>query len=201
MLANYSLTTRNTNKNPKTSEITNPNPSIEVVDSSPNVPGVLSQAIENPKLDEPVAATVKKPVPVPQPNTTPQAIPKVATTNCTTGAFSTQFLCLLNEYRKSKGLNSLTFEKPLNLAATAHATWMNANSTLSHEGLNNSKFYERCADEGTSCDAENVARGYTTPKTLLNAWIASASHNKNLLGSHTVIGVALVGNYSDLLMR
>ncbi len=147
----------------------------------------------------PKRVAAKTPPPPPSRSSIPVAIASVIT--CDTGTFNVQFLCALNQYRQSKGLNSLSYNSALNSAALDHAGWMNANSLMSHIGEDGSKFYERCAAFNTQCDAENVSKGYTNAKRLLNAWIASPSHNKNLLGNHTVIGLGLVGVYADLVMR
>jgi uncharacterized protein YkwD len=132
---------------------------------------------------------------------TTSTIVTASTIGCTSGTFNAQFLCLLNEYRRSKGLNSLVYTSSLNATAFDHATWMYQNSTMSHIGANGSRFWQRCADHGTICDAENVARGYRTASGLIEAWKKSPSHNANLIGSHKYIGLALVGSYSNLVMR
>lgn len=136
--------------------------------------------------------TTTKPSPTPAPASTP---------SCATGSFTAQFQCLINEYRKSKGLNALVYEAKLNATALAHSTWMNKNNTLSHVGVDGTRFYQRCEMQGTTCDAENVARGYTSAKALFDAWKKSPGHDANMLRTHTVMGLALAGTYSTLVMR
>lgn len=78
---------------------------------------------------------------------------------------------------------------------------MSETNTMSHIGRDGSKYFERCIAENTTCDAENVAMGFTDAAKLLQAWINSPSHNANLLGRHTVMGLGLVGKYSTLVLR
>lgn len=152
---------------------------------------------------KPVAKAAKPPVASPAPapvDPAPQPSAPI-NVNCEVGSFNAQFLCHINAYRNSKGLNSLAYEGALNITAYKHSTWMNETKTMSHIGRDGSKYNERCIAENTTCDAENVAMGFTNAKKLLQAWIDSPSHNVNLLGRHTVMGLGLVGVYSTLVMR
>jgi uncharacterized protein YkwD len=175
-----------------------PEPNHQMVQPSPEVviekPVVASKSVPSPTPKK-VITTPKVAEPTPKPAS------QTETDNCDSGSFNVQFLCLLNNYRRSKGLNSLTYDTSLNDVAQTHSSWMNTNGAMSHIGLNGSTFDQRCREGGTSCDAENVAWNYTTAQKLFDAWKASPSHNKNMLGAHTKTGLSLVGAYATSLFR
>jgi uncharacterized protein YkwD len=153
---------------------------------------------------KPKPAPQPKPVPKPTPPPAPQPAPAPppATVTCEVGSFSAQFLCLLNEYRKSKGLNAIVYDVALNATALDHSAWMDLNKTINHTGENGSNFSQRCSSHNTTCNAENLAWGYnSSAKGLFEAWKASAGHNANMLGSHTKTGLGLSGTYATSLFR
>lgn len=121
--------------------------------------------------------------------------------DCAKGSFDEQFLCLINDYRIIQGLNALGFDPLLNITATKHSVWMNQNSNLSHIGVNNSTFFERCLTEGTTCDAENIASGFTSAISLFEAWKNSPGHAANMRGNHTVLGLGRDGAYATNVFR
>jgi uncharacterized protein YkwD len=120
--------------------------------------------------------------------------------NCT-GNFSTSFLCLLNQYREQNKKTKLSNDSALASVALAHSTWMFNTNTFSHIGLNGSRLGERCSSAGTTCFAENIAKGFTSSQHLLTMWQNSPSHNQHLLGNYTSIGLGIKNNYADLLFR
>jgi uncharacterized protein YkwD len=187
----------------------------EVIPPPAPAPAPIPKPVPSPTpKPKPTPAPKPKTTPPPTPQPTPVPTPKPAaptppptptpapvTANCSTGAFHTQFLCLINEYRKSKGLNALSYDADMNTAAIAHSTWMNATGTMSHTGENGSTFTQRCTAASATCDAENVAMGYVTAQRLFDAWKASPGHDKNMLGSHTKMGLALIGKYATQLFK
>ncbi|HEX9502814.1 MAG TPA: CAP domain-containing protein [Patescibacteria group bacterium] len=175
--------------------------SAQVIPEQVTPPPVVSQSAS--KNNNP-AKTIKRKVVTPPsvpPKPTPVTVPSPSLISCNTGDLSTQFLCLMNNYRLSNGLNALSYDSALTAVASEHSTWMNATATLSHIGENGSKFYQRCQAGLTTCDAENVARGYTTAPKLFEAWRVSPDHNANILGSHTKMGLSLVGSYATNIFR
>lgn len=119
---------------------------------------------------------------------------------CSFADFSAQLVCLINQYRVSNGLEAVTEAGALTSAANSHSAWMSANSSLNHDqeaGSANEKFYQRCANAGSSCDAENIAWASPTisAEQVLQMWQNSSGHNTNMLGSHSFIGVGISGTY------
>lgn len=140
----------------------------------------------------PKTQTVQTQTPTPTPAPTPQQ----ETFNCDLGGFSQQFLCLINEHRVANGKGKLIYNSTLNAVATKHSQWMDENNTMSHVGENGSTFIQRCQAMGISCLAENVAYGFSSAKHLFELWKNSPSHNKNMLGPYTQIGLGVSGLYA-----
>jgi uncharacterized protein YkwD len=119
---------------------------------------------------------------------------------CSFADFANQLVCLINQHRSANGLGALSADAALTNAANSHSAWMAANNSLSHDqeaGSANEKFYQRCANAGGSCDAENIAWASPTisPEQVFQMWQNSSVHNVNMLGSHSFIGVGISGTY------
>lgn len=117
------------------------------------------------------------------------------------GDLTKLFICLLNEYRAKNNLSKVTLDQSLTEVAIAHSEWMNSTGIFSHTGVNETKFYDRCANAGVTCRAENLADGILDAKKLLNSWQANPGHNKNLLGPYSKIGFGISGPYITLLFN
>jgi uncharacterized protein YkwD len=130
-----------------------------------------------------------------QPQTTTRSDSSVG---CENSGFNYQFLEILNSYRVANGLNTLSIEGDLNLAACDHAKWMNETGEFSHTGIYSSSPVDRCRNRGTYCDAENLALSYpdNTPQRMFDLYKGSPGHNANMLGNHTVVGIAWSGIYN-----
>ncbi|MFQ5492770.1 MAG: CAP domain-containing protein [Candidatus Dojkabacteria bacterium] len=103
-------------------------------------------------------------------------------------SFNQQLLNLINSHRAANGKGALNFDSKLNSASSKHSSWMNSTGTLSHTGSGGSQSWERCQNEGTTCDAENIA-------------FNSSGHNANMLGSHSHIGLGKSGLYITAVFR
>ncbi|MEM7798421.1 MAG: CAP domain-containing protein [Chloroflexota bacterium] len=110
--------------------------------------------------------------------------------------FSTEFelevIRLVNEERAEAGCNPVTAEPALRLAAYSHSKDMGDNLYFSHTGLNGSRFWDRAEDAGYTgfASGENIAAGYGSPASVMNAWMNSDGHRNNILNCrHTEIGV------------
>jgi uncharacterized protein YkwD len=123
-----------------------------------------------------------------------------ATVNCS-GGLPEQFLCLLNQYRASKGKGKLSGSSALSKVAYGHSAWMTETGIFSHTGKDGSRLGDRCRLAGITCRAENLAEGIHTAQKLLDMWKASPSHNTNLLGGYTTAGLGVSGNYVTLLLN
>jgi uncharacterized protein YkwD len=100
----------------------------------------------------------------------------------------------LNAQRTAVGAPALHMCATLQSAAQGHSDDMAATNTMSHTGSNGSTMVNRVEAAGylgwTSL-GENVAMGYTTVDTVMNAWMNSPGHKANILNpSYTGVGLA-----------
>lgn len=118
-----------------------------------------------------------------------------------------QLLQLVNEVRQ-KGCQcgdtyyypttKVSWNSQLELAAYSHSSDMYRNRYFSHTGSDGSSAGVRIDRTGYNWMAygENIATGFTTEKEVVDAWIKSPGHCKNLMNkAYKEMGVARVGNY------
>ena len=91
---------------------------------------------------------------------------------------------LINNYRSQQGLSVLQNNNNVKAVAFTHTDYMIDNNNVSHDN-----FYVRKQNlveiENARIVAENVAYGYTSAESLVNAWLNSPSHKQNLEGDYT----------------
>lgn len=107
----------------------------------------------------------------------------------------TQFLSLINQYRQSNGLGTLSRNSALDTAARLHSKDMAVNGFFSHTSLDGRSPWTRMAQAGYSCNGakgENIAAGYSTAQAAFNAWRNSPGHNENMLSpNYNAIGIGV----------
>jgi uncharacterized protein YkwD len=99
-----------------------------------------------------------------------------------------------NKERAKEGLGPLKLESHLVEAAKAHAKDMAEHENMSHDGSDGSSPAERATRAGYHylLTGENVAKGYQTVPEVMEIWMNSPPHKKNILnGEYTEIGVAV----------
>lgn len=92
----------------------------------------------------------------------------------------------------------VVLEVRLGAAAQLHAEDMYEVQAISHTGSDGSSPGDRIAREGYDWLAwgENVASGFTTPESVMAAWLASPGHCANVMRDrYTELGVGRVGVY------
>ncbi|WP_025742928.1 CAP domain-containing protein [Aquimarina pacifica] len=117
-----------------------------------------------------------------------------------------EILQLINEYRQSKNLSSLTMNSTANQLAADHTQYMISQGKISHDdfSLRADALNEQ---EGARATAENVASSYPDAESVVNAWIASEGHRKNIEGTYTHTGIAVIQDennryyYTQLFFR
>jgi uncharacterized protein YkwD len=75
---------------------------------------------------------------------------------------------------------------------------MNKNNYFSHTGLDGSSPGDRITRVGYNWRAygENIAKGYTSEQAVMNGWLQSEGHCKNIMSSNVKeMGVGRDGNY------
>lgn len=108
-------------------------------------------------------------------------------------------VCLVNEQRAIHGLPSLQVSAKLNASAQNWNEWMVSTGNFTH-GQN---FAGRISAVGYNWQSagENIATGFATPREVVNAWMASPDHCRNILDPSfrdigTGVSAAAVGNYA-----
>jgi uncharacterized protein YkwD len=116
-------------------------------------------------------------------------------------------LTLVNNVRKTgctcgstamPAVAPVTWNDLLEKAALQHSADMNKNNYFSHTGLDGSSPGDRITRVGYNWRAygENIAKGYTSEQAVMNGWLQSEGHCKNIMSSSVKeMGVARDGNY------
>lgn len=109
----------------------------------------------------------------------------------TTENIEEEILTLTNEYRKQNGLQELVIDETLNNIAAIRAKEIV--NTWSHTRPDGTSYIDLIIAANFNCKlaGENLARYQTTSTQLLEQWKNSESHNANLLGDFTKIGIAM----------
>ena len=115
-------------------------------------------------------------------------------------AYEQEVLELTNAERAKQGLAPLTLDTELSKVARIKSEDMQKNNYFSHTSPTYGSPFEMMKQFGISyrAAAENIAMGQRTPEEVVNAWMNSDGHRKNILSSsYTHIGIGYVenGNY------
>lgn len=115
-------------------------------------------------------------------------------------AFEAEVVRLVNEIRASNGLSALTQDWELSRVARYKSQDMKNLGYFSHTSPTYGSPFSMMKNFGISYKTagENIAKGYSTPKAVVDAWMKSPGHRANILNSsYTHIGVGFVssGNY------
>lgn len=108
-----------------------------------------------------------------------------------------EILIYVNKHRKSKGLSALRMNSVITSEAEKHSRNMaNGRTPFSHSGFESR--VKRISNQIGYVHAfgENVAVGNLSAKQVVNGWLHSPGHKKNIEGRYTLtgIGVARQGN-------
>ncbi len=104
-------------------------------------------------------------------------------------------LAEVNAFRSLHGLKPWQADPALGRLAQVHSGHLVGWRRLSHDG-----FMQRFDASGRNTCVENLARGFRDPSTMLQAWLASPAHARNLLDSQpTHVGLGDVRGYVTLL--
>ncbi|MEV6518062.1 CAP domain-containing protein [Micromonospora chalcea] len=101
---------------------------------------------------------------------------------------------LVNQERAKAGCKALTVNAKLNLAAQRHSQDQADHKKMDHNGSDGSKPWDRVKRAGYnySMVGENVAWGYQSAAEVMDGWMKSEGHRKNILNcGYTQIGMGL----------
>jgi uncharacterized protein YkwD len=100
---------------------------------------------------------------------------------------------LINAHRINEGLSPLEGHNTVKAVAYTHTDYMIEVDNVSHDN-----FFQRKQSLQTNADAnivsENVAYGFSSAESVVNAWINSPSHKDNLEGDYTDFDVSAEQN-------
>ena len=105
-----------------------------------------------------------------------------------------------NQWRLRCGMNALTINIALCKASRAHSEFMYRTGRFGHSGIGDGTLTTRAAQQGTTCHAENIA-GVGNGQQAFSMFQHSRGHNANMLGSHSEIGVGIIGNKTTQMFR
>ncbi|MBR2404529.1 MAG: SafA/ExsA family spore coat assembly protein [Clostridia bacterium] len=111
--------------------------------------------------------------------------------------FEAEVVRLVNEVRVQNGLSPLTHDWQLSRVARYKSQDMKDNNYFSHTSPTYGSPFDMMKSFGVSYRSagENIAKGQSTPQAVVNAWMNSSGHRKNILSSsYTHIGVGYVAN-------
>lgn len=98
------------------------------------------------------------------------------------GTLQQEILLLVNQERTKAGLNPLTLNNTLSVAAQAHAENMIATDTFAHN-INGKTVGDRATAAGYIWGrvGENIAAGQNSPEQVMESWMNSEGHRANIL--------------------
>lgn len=109
--------------------------------------------------------------------------------------FEQQVVNLTNDERAKAGLPALEVDTELSKVAQAKSEDMRDNNYFAHNSPTYGSPFDMMNQFGVDYQSagENIAKGQQTPEEVVNAWMNSEGHRKNIMnGSFTHIGVGYV---------
>lgn len=131
----------------------------------------------------------------------PQQCPNADTpaTGAPLDEMRTAVVCLINQERAAHGLPTLKISAKLNRSAQSWNQWMIGSGNFTH----GSNFAGRISavNYDWQTAGENIATGFPTPRAVVQAWMASPDHCRNILDPNfrdvgTGEAPAAVGNWA-----
>lgn len=108
-----------------------------------------------------------------------------------------EILELVNTYRSSKNLTTLKKLEAIKTQTDIHTDYMIQKNAISHDLFDDRWEYLK-ENVDAKRIAENVAAGYSTPKAVVDGWIKSDGHRKNIEGNYTHFHVTAKQNSENV---
>ena len=139
-----------------------------------------------------------KPAPGKTTSTKP-ALPKPSTATIAPG-LEDQILTLINQHRKAKGLPALASNPVIEVEARRHTMAMASHrSPFGHDGFSYRSKVITSKVPGVSATAENVAYGSQSAKEVVDGWLKSPGHKKNIEGKFRLTGIGVARDEKSVL--
>ena len=125
-----------------------------------------------------------------------------------TDALTMEVLNQVNQYRASRGLSALRISAAASRQARLHSSEMARHVVgFGHEGFNQRVTHLHHDIQDVQAAAENVAYNYKTAKIVVDGWIHSPLHHRNIIGAYDLTGIGIVRDragklyYTQLFVR
>lgn len=140
---------------------------------------------------DPGDSTSWRPVSYPSASARPVMLPPATVSH--SERFIVEVVSLTNQERAAQGLPPLRLDDALTRAAQGHAANMARQGQMSHE-LDGHNVSDRVSAAGFRWRyvAENIAEGQRTPEEVMQSWMESTGHRRNILSKRAdFIGVGV----------
>ncbi|HSP40396.1 MAG TPA: CAP domain-containing protein [Gillisia sp.] len=101
-----------------------------------------------------------------------------------------EILTAVNDHRINIGLSELKRVDGITFLASDHNTYMIEKKQVSHDNFQK-RYLALVNDIGAKAVSENVGYGYRTGQAVVNAWLNSEGHRKNIEGDYTHFGISV----------
>ncbi|WP_211345667.1 CAP domain-containing protein [Paraflavitalea soli] len=126
-------------------------------------------------------------------------LPK-ASTATVAPALEDQILVLINQHRKKKGLPALSSNPVIEAEARRHTIAMASHqSPFGHDGFSYRSKVITSKVAGVTATAENVAYGSRSAEEVVNGWLKSSGHKKNIEGKYKLTGIGVARDEKSVL--
>jgi len=149
---------------------------------------------------EAAPAPQERTTPAPQEEAAPAPEQKATPSGTEISAFEAKVIDLTNEQRRKNGLPNLQPDTALSNVAQEKSNDMQAKNYFSHTSPTYGSPFDMMRDFGVSYSTagENIAMGQRSAEEVVNAWMNSEGHRKNILSpnyTHIGVGHTTQGNY------
>lgn len=196
--ANSSNTT--TESKPSTPNVETSKPESKPDTSTESKPDTNTDNTTESKTSTPDVETAK-PESKPDTNTDNTTENKPSTPSGNFASFQKEVLDLVNVERTNRGLQPLKFNAELSKVATLKSQDMIDKNYFDHTSPTYGSPFDMMKQFGITYRAagENIAMGQETPQEVMNSWMNSPGHRKNILNpDFTELGVGIASNGSSL---
>lgn len=101
-----------------------------------------------------------------------------------------EILDAVNEYRRTQGLSFLERVDDITLLAEDHNRYMIENKIVNHDNFDK-RYFTLVKELGAKAVSENIGFGYRTADAVVQAWIKSEGHKKNIEGDFSHFGISV----------
>lgn len=113
---------------------------------------------------------------------------------------NTQILQLINEHRKAIGKGGLQMIDAASTQATQHSKdMMNGATPFGHDGFDDRVNAVRKSIGFVNAAAENVAYGQLSAADVVDGWLHSPGHKKNIEGDYNLTGIGVAQNSDGVI--